>query len=700
MAFGPVVLLAAFYASAIALWVIGLAVGWTQLANGEEVYALVLLLYATLSIAALRAKPADRRVRVFVVYLAVNALTIVWPPLDVEARSGLWLWTTLLGSAVIYALPFALYLHLASVIPDRNRMVGRHRWFLPVHYGAALVLAGCTMLLYVDQVRLLGGATGALLPFGLDLDAAYRLDRVLNTGSYTYGGVGALVLLGTAAARYRTEQARRQALVVIAGIAPWTLYMAWAFVTELRGLEASLPAELALQAGIVLLEALALFVAVVGYQLFDMGLVVRRGLIYGAAAAVCVGALYLVLLGVGELMQRVLDVQPVAWHLGLALMALSLGFHPMLRAVSRLVDATFFPQKVRLRRLQRTLIPSLARRTDLDAMASYLTRRLRRSLGFRSAALLLPDDSREFYRVRALAGSFAFLAQARGAVITGEDLTHCWEGPRHVALVRGTGSWQDRLGGGCRDLPAMLELLGADYLVPFRLGTDLVGVLALGRGRAPNALDRDDLVQLELLAQQASAMLENARLFHLARHDALTGLPRRRVFEERFAIELSRATRDFAPIAVAMIDIDDFKEVNDRYGHLVGDRALRSVADVMRGVSRSTDVVARYGGEEFVMLLPGTDEHGATVVAGKLREALSRHPIVLGAHVELKLTISIGVALVSESDLGHDMHEFVRRADHALYDAKLKGKDRFELFGGRSSEAPAPIRVAPGHRPG
>jgi two-component system chemotaxis family response regulator WspR len=233
----------------------------------------------------------------------------------------------------------------------------------------------------------------------------------------------------------------------------------------------------------------------------------------------------------------------------------------------------------------------------------------------------------------------------------------------------------------------MLELLGADYLVPFKLGDDLVAVLTLGGGRAAMTLDRDDLAQLELLAQQASAMLENARLFHLARHDQLTGLPRRRVFEERLALELSRATRDFAPIAVAMIDIDDFKDVNDRFGHLTGDRALRVVSDVMRNVSRSTDVVARYGGEEFVMVLPGTDEQGARVVATKLREAIASHPIALGPNIELVMTLSIGLAVVSEQDLGHDVQEFVRRADHALYDAKLAGKNRFAVFGKREAAA-------------
>lgn len=690
---GPVALLALFYGCAATLWVVGLLLGWTELSGGEWIYVLVVALYASLSIAALRQRPDDARVRVFVAVMAMNTLTIVWPILDLS-QSGALLWFTLAGGAFVYALPFALYLHLASLIPDVHPFVRYRRWFIPINYALALAVGAFSLLIYADQLGTGDGGAGvAWLPFHLSLDATYRTDGLLNVGGYVYGGLGALLLLGTAAWRNRSQQAKRQALIVFAGITPWTLFVAYSFAVALwaPGREATPDWELALEAATILIEAVALFVAVIGYQLFDMGLVVRKGLIYGSATALSVGALYLVLLGAGELMGSILGVELAAWHLGIALMAVAVVFQPVVRGATRLVDAIFFPEKIRLRRLHGSLIPSLARRTDLDAVASHLTRRLRRSLQLQSAALLLPDDSREFYRVRALSGAFRFRGQARGAVLTGEELRHCWGGSRHDVMVRSASGWQRST--RCRDLPAMLELLGADYMVPFQLGDDLVAVLTLGGGRTASPLDRDDLSNLEMLAQQASAMLENARLFHLARHDALTGLPRRRVFEERFALELSRATRTFEPIAVAMIDIDDFKDVNDRFGHLVGDRALRIIADVMRAVSRTTDVVARYGGEEFVMLLPGTDEQGARVVAAKLQEALAAHSIVLGPNVEMVVTLSIGLAVVSPEDLGHDVNEFVRRADHALYDAKLAGKNRFGVFGGRDWPTPAPTHA-------
>ena len=95
------------------------------------------------------------------------------------------------------------------------------------------------------------------------------------------------------------------------------------------------------------------------------------------------------------------------------------------------------------------------------------------------------------------------------------------------------------------------------------------------------------------------------------------------------------------------------------------------------------------------MLLPNTDEQGARVVAAKLREALATHAIALGPHVELAVTLSIGLAIVAPEDLGHDVNEFVRRADHALYDAKLAGKNRFEVFGARDRTAPTSRATTP-----
>ena len=253
---GPVALLALFYVSAATMWVTGLTQGWTSLSGGEWIYVLVVALYASLSIAALRQRPDDARVRVFVGVQALNTLTIVWPVLDLS-QTGMLLWFTLVGSSFVYALPFALYLHLASMIPGVHPFVARRRWFIPLNYALALAVGTFSLLIYADQIAAAAGAPLAWLPFHLDLDTTYRLDGLLNVGGYLYGGIGALLLLGTAAHRHRSQQAKRQALMVFGGLTPWTLFIAYSFGVVLlapdRG--ATPDWELALEAATILVEA-------------------------------------------------------------------------------------------------------------------------------------------------------------------------------------------------------------------------------------------------------------------------------------------------------------------------------------------------------------------------------------------------------------------------------------------------------------
>lgn len=688
---------AAFYCCAIAFWVLGLTRGWTVLSEGEWLYVLVVLLHAVLSLTAVSQKPDDRRIRVFALAMALSTLTIVWPVVDMGAASEALVWFTAVGGSLVYAFPFAAYVHLATVVPDEHAFAGRNRWFVPAHYALAGLIGVVTALLYAEQIVLLqGGEHLSWLPVHPDLSKLFHLDALVIVGGYAYSGLFALALLGRAAVRHATIRGRRQALIVFAGIAPWTIYMVHEFAREAFGAAPLWPveAQLVLEASTVLAWALGFFVAVLGYQLFEIGLVVRKGLIYSVASGLLIGLLYVLVLLLGELSFMVFSVGLTDWEMGVALVFVGMLMRPVVLGATRAIDVVFFREKLRLERLQRNLIPALAQITNLDRAASHLTGRIRRSLRLDSAALLLPDDSREFYRVRALSGTFRAGDDARGAVLVGQDLRECWPGPHRQVLTRESDM---RGRPECTELFRMLDLLDARYVVPFELGPDLVAVLTLGAGRPRAAFDRDDLAELELLAQQASAMLENARLFHLARHDLLTGLVRRRVFEERLSLELGRVRREFEPFAVAMIDIDDFKSVNDRHGHLAGDRVLRVIADLMLAHCRSTDVVARYGGEEFVVLLPRTEREGALTVAEKLREAVEGRVVSIGEGVDVQVTLSIGVTIIEPPDVGHDGNEFIRRADHALYRAKAGGKNQVVLFGreepangGRADVQPAP----------
>jgi diguanylate cyclase (GGDEF)-like protein len=161
--------------------------------------------------------------------------------------------------------------------------------------------------------------------------------------------------------------------------------------------------------------------------------------------------------------------------------------------------------------------------------------------------------------------------------------------------------------------------------------------------------------------------------------DPLTGLPNRRAFERALAREVERARRSGSGLAVALLDLDRFKGINDRYGHPAGDRALIQTARRIHDALRETDMVARYGGEEFAILLPGisAEEGSAEALRGveRARSMVARTPLVLGPGLPpLSLTLSGGVALYPRD--ARDGPGLVRAADQALYRAKEGGRDR------------------------
>ena len=190
------------------------------------------------------------------------------------------------------------------------------------------------------------------------------------------------------------------------------------------------------------------------------------------------------------------------------------------------------------------------------------------------------------------------------------------------------------------------------------------------------------------LASQARTALENAslhtRLQREAITDGLTQLPNRRQLEDSLALELSRAERFGGQLALVVADLDDFKQVNDRYGHLAGDDVLRAFATVLRDSVREIDVPARYGGEEFALLLPETDLEGGERVAERVRAAIASHPVKTFPGALVTVTASFGVAAYPSSP---SQDALFAAADRALYRAKAGGKNRVE-----AAAAPAGVR--------
>ena len=243
------------------------------------------------------------------------------------------------------------------------------------------------------------------------------------------------------------------------------------------------------------------------------------------------------------------------------------------------------------------------------------------------------------------------------------------------AAVEATGAG----GGLLRAGDGSVVVVGDTNAGPRRLELELSGgqrsfgtLVLLGR-----EFDSEAELIAQSLARQAVTALDNARLHRIVEHqalvDELTGLANRRRGDESLDAELARTGRLGGPVGLILADLDNFKLVNDSYGHPTGDAVLRQFAEVLRDNVREIDVAVRWGGEEFAVILPGTDSEGAAELAERMRIALAKRSIVSSDGEPIRVTASFGVAASSRGMIAETL---VEAADEALYRAKRSGKDQ------------------------
>ncbi|HEV2761673.1 MAG TPA: sensor domain-containing diguanylate cyclase, partial [Pyrinomonadaceae bacterium] len=292
--------------------------------------------------------------------------------------------------------------------------------------------------------------------------------------------------------------------------------------------------------------------------------------------------------------------------------------------------------------------------------------------------LLLFDEAAGELRVKAAVGPRAEAAHD-SRVAFGEGVSGRVMREGRPLVVR------DMTAAGQPPAPAERRYKSESFIsYPLTVGGRKVGVLNVTDKAAGGAYDDLDLNLLDMLAPQMALALDRAAWHQKATQfqllsitDALTGLLNRRYLEERLAEEIERSKRHRFSMSFLMIDIDNFKEYNDRFGHQAGDRALELTAQCLKSALRSADVAARYGGEEFCVLLPQTSAPEALVIAERIRRRVETTPFPHGdEHTGGAVTISVGVA--SFGPRLDTPEAVVRGADLALYSAKSRGKNRVE----------------------
>ncbi len=326
-------------------------------------------------------------------------------------------------------------------------------------------------------------------------------------------------------------------------------------------------------------------------------------------------------------------------------------------------------------RIQRLLTMSQAIQTapDLRTVATNLVRATRVSFDLAWAGLLLDPRGDGVLRLTARSGIAGPVAgRGERERIPRQQLEQMLRHGRRIsrATVIPTGRW-----------PIPIATEGIEHLIVLPVGRngEPPAFLVMAPNPMQPMLELEELKGLEILTEQAAPMIASALRFEELRRetmlDALTGIPNRRSLDENLGRLLHRAAVDGRSVAVSMLDLDDFKLVNDRHGHRVGDVVLQELARLLTRGLRAMDIVARYGGEEFCILMPGTTAERAALVLDRIRATVAEHPFASG-ELTRPLTVTVSVGVAGAPGDGTGARELLERADAALYQAKRLGKNR------------------------
>jgi diguanylate cyclase (GGDEF)-like protein len=614
--------------------------------------------FLSVALLALNLDTGDLRVRLLFAFCAAVAVEIALP-INAIGRPLLGA-TSISAFYLLTGLQVAVELHLASVIPERAGWLRSRPWIVPVYYAIGLGVGFGSWATYMAE-EVLGRQW---FPWNMG-----QVDHALQQFGLPVWAFAITLLLAVQALRQSEPRGRQQAGLVLAATIPWMLFVFVTSALERSGI--ALPVWIgALETLVLLCYPLAFLAAIFRYHLFDIELVVRRGLIYTTLTGALVLVFYAALGAGGAVFSHLVEGGDSAWVVAGATLLLGLLFAPLRRALHRLIDRRFFPERYELRQRLIALAGELPALGKLPRMGQHLVDRLTSIFLAQSATLLIAHPETGLLRVLASTED----ATESGLLVSPEDpaIQHLRRTARPLP-----GSQLVAHGG----VLAHHGLEPNGLAVPLLNQERLIGVMIVGgKAGASRSYPAEELDLLNLLAHHVATVFENARLFESATYEELTGLLRREAILEQLDRELERALRYNRPLTIAMADLDHFKGINDRYGHLAGDSLLRRVAQVIAGGLRSTDWIGRYGGEEFLLVLPETKMWGAAAVAEKVRSLVQGTMVIMEDGAPARVTISIGLAEIAEIRGPRQekitSRDLIAAADRSLYEAKNAGRNR------------------------
>lgn len=316
---------------------------------------------------------------------------------------------------------------------------------------------------------------------------------------------------------------------------------------------------------------------------------------------------------------------------------------------------------------------------DLNDLYEHITKTLKHHLSIKQFAVLAFDDNnKQEMHVKSASGFKDNDHVLRTTFRKGEGISGLVAQTGKKIYIRDTSADKRFLKYKQDELTERSSFLS----IPLMYKGEVYGVINFGRPGA-SGFSLTDVKMLTLVANQVALAIANAKLHTKTRElsvtDELTGVHNRRHFQQMLQMEWKRAVRFERELSVVMLDIDHFKEYNDTYLHLEGDRVLKRIGRILKDNLREVDTVARFGGEEFVLLLPSTDKAGAVAAAEKVRQFLEKERFVTEKGEPTRpVTISCGIAMYP-SDV-QTIEDLIDHADIALYKAKSEGRNRVATF--------------------
>ncbi|MFH1177399.1 MAG: diguanylate cyclase [Acidobacteriota bacterium] len=635
----------------------GMDLAWTPLVAGS----VVVLGYLLLALLTTAQPQRELRATLLFLFSAAVALELALPS-DSVGSADIARWSNA-AFFILTGLEVGLELHLVSLIPERRSWLSRRPWLVPGYYLAGI---GAGAVLCVTYLAHTFGAQPFPWNYG---DALAALNSVLIplwalavSGLLTYQVITSTEPLG-----------RQQAALVLTGEIPWAFLMVATAVLELAGKTTPAWVEL-IEPPVLLCFPVAVFVAIFRFHLFDIELAVRRGMVYTTLTGTLVLVFYAAMGAGGALFSQWVGGRISVVVVSGATLLLGLLFSPLRNVLQRLIDRRVFPERHAQRQRLAALAAELPAFGKVPLMGKHLVNELRQIFAAESATLLVAEPERRLLVTVAATKVNPERDFDQSFLLSPDDpgVQFLQKGRRPLPVPQ--------VAGRSASLAQRLQFFQAAVVVPVMSGDELIGLLLLGDKRGGVAYLREEMELLSLVSHHVATMFENARLFESATTDSLTGLLRRETVLGHLERELRRAGRYRRTLAVGMADLDHFKVINDRHGHLVGDTVLKRAAQELSAGLRSADLIGRYGGEEFLFVLPETDLEGARVVAEKIRRGVESIRLRTDDGGVLAISVSIGLATLSQMPEQDEVsvQAMIAAADRNLLRAKAAGRNRIE----------------------